>query len=62
MILAHPRVSIRVRDIVKQIYGFPILHGEQVANPADEVGPALTAIFVPKDWSLSPTEIRIALK
>ncbi|HEY1722878.1 MAG TPA: tyrosine-type recombinase/integrase [Magnetospirillaceae bacterium] len=57
-----PATAIHVRDILKQIYGFAILHGEKVANPADEVGPASIATFVPKDRSLSPTEIRIMLK
>lgn len=57
-----PATAIHVRDIVKQIYGFAILHGEKVVNPADEVGPASIATFVPKDRSLSPTEIRIMLK
>jgi hypothetical protein len=51
-----------VRDILKQIYGFAILHGEKVANPADEVGPASIATFVPKDRSLWPSEIRVMLK
>jgi Arm DNA-binding domain len=46
-----PATAIHVRDIVKQIYGFAILHGEKVANPADEVGPASIATFVPKDRS-----------
>jgi integrase len=27
-----PATAIHVRDIVKQIYGFAILHGEKVAN------------------------------
>jgi len=54
-----PATAIHVRDIVKQIYGFAILHGEKVANPADSVGPASIATFVPKDRSLSPAEIRI---
>jgi len=54
-----PATAIHVRDIVKQIYGFAILHGEKVANPADAVGPASIATFVPKDRSLSPAEIRI---
>src|SRR6185503_698357 len=31
-------------------------------NPADEVGPASIASFVPRDRSLTPTEIRIMLK
>lgn len=53
-----PATAIHVRDIVKQIYGFAILHGEKVANPADEVGPASIAHFVPRDRSLS----RIMLK
>jgi integrase len=57
-----PATAIHVRDIVKQIYGFAILHGEKVLNPADEVGPASIATFVPKDRALSPSEIRIMLK
>jgi len=51
-----------VRDILKQIYGFAILHGEKVVNPADQVGPASIATFVAKDRSLSPSEIRVMLK
>ena len=54
-----PATAIHVRDILKQIYGFAILHGEKIANPADDVGPASIATFTPKDRSLSPTEIRI---
>lgn len=46
----------------KQIYGFAILHGEKVANPADDVGPSSIATFVPRDRALSPSEIRIMLK
>ena len=57
-----PATAIHVRDILKQIYGFAILHGEKVSNPADEVGPASIATFVPKDRSLSPSEIRVMLK
>ena len=57
-----PATALHVRDIVKQIYGFAILHGEKVANPADEVGPASIATFVPKDRALSATEIRIMLR
>ena len=57
-----PATAIHVRDILKQIYGFAILHGEKIANPADDVGPASIATFVPKDRSLSPTEIRVMLK
>ena len=57
-----PATAIHVRDIVKQIYAFAILHGEKMPNPADDVGPASIATFVPKDRTLSPTEIRIMLK
>ena len=57
-----PATAIHVRDILKQIYAFAILHGEKVANPADEVGPASIAHFVPRDRSLSPSEIRVMLK
>ena len=56
-----PATSVHVRDIVKLVFAFAILHGEKVANPADEVGPASIATFVPKDRSLSPAEIRIML-
>lgn len=42
-----PATAIHVRDILKQIYGFAILHGEKIANPADEVGPASIATFTP---------------
>ncbi|TGQ66055.1 site-specific integrase [Mesorhizobium sp. M00.F.Ca.ET.186.01.1.1] len=57
-----PATAIHVRDILKQIYAFAILHGEKVSNPADDVGPASIANFVPRDRSLSPTEIRVMLK
>ncbi|MES1199432.1 MAG: integrase arm-type DNA-binding domain-containing protein, partial [Pseudomonadota bacterium] len=56
-----PATAIHVRDIVKQIFGFAILHGEKVANPADEVGPASIAQFEVRDRALSPSEIRIML-
>lgn len=56
-----PATAVHVRDIVKQVFGFAILHGEKVANPADDVGPSSIATFVPKDRALSPTEIRIML-
>jgi integrase len=56
-----PATAIHVRDIVKQIYAFAILHGEKIANPANEVGPASIATFAPKDRALSPAEIRIVL-
>lgn len=57
-----PATAIHVRDILKQIYSFAILHGEKVDNPADDVGPSSIATFTPKDRALSPTEIRIMLK
>lgn len=56
-----PATAIHVRDIVKQVYGFAILHGEKVSNPADDVGPSSIATFVPKDRALSPSEIRVML-
>lgn len=56
-----PATAIHVRDIVKQIYGWVILHGEKIDNPADGVGPASIATFRPRDRSLSPSEIRITL-
>lgn len=56
-----PATAIHVRDIVKQIYAFAILHGWKVSNPADDVGPASIATFAPKDRALSPIEIRIML-
>jgi len=56
-----PATAVHVRDIVKLVYAFAILHGEKVTNPADEVGPASIATFVPKDRSLSPAEIRVML-
>ncbi|UVV69226.1 tyrosine-type recombinase/integrase [Brucella anthropi] len=56
-----PATAVHVRDIVKLVYAFAILHGEKVANPADEVGPASITTFVPRDRSLSPAEIRIML-
>ena len=57
-----PATALHVRDIVKLVYGFAILHGEKVPNPAQEVGPASIATFVPKDRSLSPSEIRVMLR
>jgi integrase len=57
-----PATAIHVRDILKQIYAFAKLHGEKVANPADDVGPSSIATFVPKDRSLSPSEIRVLMK
>lgn len=54
-----PATAIHVRDIVKQIYAWAILHGEKIDNPADGVAPAAIARFRPRDRSLSPSEIRI---
>jgi len=56
-----PATALHVRDIVKLIFAFAILHGEKVSNPADEVGPSSIATFVARDRSLSPSEIRIML-
>jgi len=57
-----PATAIHVRDIVKQIFGFAILNGEKISNPADEVGPSSIATFAPKDRSLTPTEIRLMMR
>lgn len=55
-----PATAVHIRDIVKQVYAFAILHGEKVENPADDVKASSIAIFAPKDRALSPTEIRLA--
>ncbi|WP_052365241.1 phage integrase central domain-containing protein [Halotalea alkalilenta] len=55
-----PATAVHLRDIVKQVYAFAILHGEKVDNPADVVGAASIATFVLKDRALSPAEIRLA--
>ncbi|HEY2358102.1 MAG TPA: tyrosine-type recombinase/integrase [Phenylobacterium sp.] len=57
-----PATALHARDIVKQVYGFAILHGEKIANPADEVGPASIASFTIRDRALTPLEIRLALR
>nr|WP_231378735.1 site-specific integrase [Brevundimonas sp. BAL450] len=57
-----PATAIHVRDIVKQVYAWAILHGEKIDNPADGVGPASIATFRPRDRSLSPAEIKIMLQ
>jgi integrase len=54
-----PATAVHVRDIVKQVYAFAILHGEKLDNPAADVGAASIATFVPKDRALSPMEIRL---
>ena len=38
-----PATAVHVRDIVKLVFDFAILHGEKVANPAEDVGPASIA-------------------
>jgi len=57
-----PASAIHVRDIVKQIFGFAVLQGEKIDNPADEVPPSSIATFEIRDRSLSPSEIRIAFR
>ncbi len=54
-----PATAVQIRDIVKQVYVYAIAHGEKVDNPADSVGAASIATFVPKDRALSPLEIRL---
>lgn len=54
-----PATAVHIRDVVKQIFGYANLHGEKVANPADEVAAASIATFAPKDRALSPAEIRL---
>lgn len=44
-----PATAVQIRDIVKQVYVYAIAHGEKVDNPADSVGAASIATFVPKD-------------
>jgi len=56
-----PATAIIVRDIVKQVYGHAIMHGEKVPNPAEEVSPASIATFTPKDRALTPGEIRLMM-
>lgn len=38
-----PATAVQVRDIIKLIFAYAILHGEKVPNPAEEVGPASIA-------------------
>jgi len=56
-----PATAIIVRDIVKQVFGHAIMHGEKVPNPAEEVSPASIATFTPKDRALTPSEIRLMM-
>lgn len=32
-----PATAVHIRDIVKQVYAFAILHGEKVDNPSEDV-------------------------
>ncbi|RMX05715.1 site-specific integrase [Corticibacter populi] len=57
-----PATAVQIRYIVKQVYVYAIAHGEKVINPADSVGAASIATFVPKDRALSPLEIRLMLQ
>ncbi len=57
-----PATAIHVRDIIKQIFGFAILQGEKITNPADSVAPSSIATFEIRDRALSPSEIRIAFR
>jgi integrase len=54
-----PATAVHVRDIIKMIFDYANLHGAKVSNPAEEVGPSSIATFVPRDRSLSPTELRL---
>ncbi|MDA8449165.1 tyrosine-type recombinase/integrase [Acidovorax sp. GBBC 3332] len=54
-----PATAVHIRDIVKQVYAFAILHGEKVDNPAEGVAASSIATFVAKDRALSPLEIRL---
>jgi integrase len=51
--------AVHARELVKLIFGYASMHGEKVANPADDVAPSSIATFVPKDRALSPAEIRV---
>ena len=49
--------AIHVRDIVKQIYGFAILHGEKIANPAMRL--LSVACFTP-EWAAARAKLRVS--
>ena len=57
-----PATAVHVRDIVKLIYGFAILHGEKVPIRPRRSDQPRSPPLCPKDRSLSPTEIRVMLK
>ncbi len=57
-----PSTAVLARDIVKQIYAFAKLHGEQIDNPADAVAPASIATIEVRDRALSPSEIGVAFQ
>lgn len=57
-----PSVAVHARDIVLQVFKWAQLRGEKVENPAENVPPTSIARFRPRERSLSPSEIGIALK
>jgi integrase len=57
-----PATAVQIRDIVKQVYVYAIAHGEKVDHPANSVGAASIATFIPKDRALSPLEIRLMVQ
>lgn len=52
-----PATAIHVRDIVKQIYAYAILHGEKIANPADCRMPTHWAAAATSAGRLRPMDI-----
>ena len=44
-----PATTVHIRDIVKQVFAFAILHGERIDNPANDAKAVPIATFVPKD-------------
>ena len=55
-----PATAIHVRDIVKQIYGYAILHGEKIANPPMTSGRRRSLPFDPANAPSSPPTPPIA--
>jgi integrase len=54
-----PATAVHIRDIVKQVYAFAILHGEKVDNPAAERGRGFDRDLRAEGSRLSPLEIRL---
>ncbi len=54
-----PATAIHVRDIVKQIYAWAILHGDKIDNPADGGGGSVHRDLSTADRNLSPAEVGI---